>query len=430
VRAAATRRPPRWLIAVILVLPAAVTGIVVIANRPEPDADRDTAPPQVPAQQSASASASAPATDYDLSAPLLPVRTAVLDQPITAPAQLPVPADCDGLLTWAAGQGPAAVNVGRFGLVVTANRLIQVTVDEVSVAVTERRAPTAKTFVQCDTSDWRNRWEPIPGDERFVEGFAVHGADYFTEAPVVTLDRSAGPVFPVEYEDPNEQLKYKLMTVAPGERVRLPFYVVRSGANVSDADLVVLTVTVRLTVNGKPVQHEVTATMHHFHEQTPQTVRYEWLTDERRWVKDRPFDPDRAAPEPRGGSYLCEVFSDAELAELLGTGIEAAGQLHGSCTWRSPRDTHVSLYSERHPDEQAAREDHAFGLANLGGVDGVTGTQLAGIGDEATLLSTGFLYARRGRDTLVLIIDDYQPAHAAFLERLARAAAARLWKAP
>jgi hypothetical protein len=297
----------RWLVALALVTPAAVTGVIVIANRTQHDPTADTPP-----ATASSASSPAAATDYHIDAPLLPVRTAVLTQVISSPSELPTPADCEALLSWTAERGPAAINIGRVDLALTANRLLQVTVDDVSVAVAEGRPPTARTFIQCGLSDWRDRWEPLPGDDRFAENLTVHGEDYFTQTPVVTLDHGADEqVYKVDYDTPPERLGRKVMTVAAGERVRLPFYVARSRANVSDAGIVVLTVAVRLTINGRPAKHEFTVTMHVFHEQPPNTARYEWLTDERRWVKDRRFDPDKAAPSPAGGSYVCEIFTNA-----------------------------------------------------------------------------------------------------------------------
>ncbi|MFC0527735.1 hypothetical protein [Phytohabitans kaempferiae] len=413
------RRLPRWLVVLILVTPAAVTGAVVVANGAEPPAATETAP----------APTASPPADYAVAAPLLPVRTAVLEQAITSPERLPTPDSCEALLGWAAEQGPAAINTGRVDLRLTANRLLQIRVDDVAVAVTGRRPPTAKTIVQCDTSDWRNRWIPLPGDDAFSEDIAVHGEDYFTQAPVVTLERGA-EVFPVEYDTPPDALRDKIMNVAAGEHVRLPFYVTRSRANTSDADVVVLTITVRLTVNGRPATHELTVTMHHLHEQPSGAARYEWLTDERRWVKDRIFDPERAAPPPSGGSYLCEALTDADLAEPLGPAVEKSTPVDGACIWTGRDDVWIEMHSTRHPDERAARDDHRRQIENFASVDGVTSRQVAGIGDEATVLSSGFLLARRGRDTLSLSIDGYTGASDAILERLARVASARLWTGP
>jgi hypothetical protein len=401
------RRPPWWLAALILLVPAAVTVAVVISR-----ADRDAGVQ--------SAAPSAPAADYEIGAPMLPVRTAVLDEALPA---LPTPESCEALLSWAADRGPAAVNIGRVDLKLTATRLLQVTVDDVAVAVTSVRPATAKSMLQCDTSDGRARWDPLPGDDRFTENITVHGGDYFTQAPVVTLDGVR--VLPVVYDTPPDDLGEKVMTVAAGEHVRLPFYVVRNPTG--SAEAVALTVTARLTINGRPRTHEFAATMHVLPEQQPGVTRHEWLTDERRWAKDRVRDPAGTAPSPRGGSYECEVFTDADLADPLGADIEAFAPTDGACAWTGRQEIRVELYSTRHPDEQAAREDHRRAVANFAGVEGVTSRPLPGVGTEATLLSSGFVLARSGRDTIQVSIDKYPGDSAAVLTRLIRVAAAQLW---
>jgi hypothetical protein len=260
-----------------------------------------------------------------LEARLVPFDLVALNRQPPPLHGLPQADDCRSGLAAMSSFGDVG-RAGKLELSLAASRTTQVTIKRLHPRVVVDSQPSRRSVAVCSSSDWRERYVRRPDQLGFDEEIDIGGLGYVVPVinPKDPLDGRHASMFERSVEP--SWLEEDPKVVQPEAPLNLAMYLINT--DVSGRWGLILDAT--LTVNGIDHNFIVSAPngepfwIYGVPPAGWRSREYEWLSDRRSWVSDRPFDRATAAPPSVPENRLCQVVGVDQLAAELGEPIVAA----------------------------------------------------------------------------------------------------------
>ncbi len=270
-----------------------------------------------------------------LEARLVPFDLVALNEPLPPLHSLSSADDCRAALAALSSFGDVA-RAGRLELSLAASRTTQVTIKKLRPRVVSDSRPSRRSVAACSSSDWRERYVRRPDQPGFDEEIDIGGVGY--HIPVINpkdplmgrFDSMFERTFEPSWIDDDPKV------VQPESPLNLAMYLINTDARgrwgyIFDGTL---------SVNGIDHDFQVSASngqpfwIYGVPPAGWRSREYEWLSDKRSWVADRPFDRATAAPPSVPANRLCRTVGVDQLAAELGEPLVAiVDHDEQGCTW-------------------------------------------------------------------------------------------------